>query len=98
MLKKNYTRKGQACRVTFKHPNEENYKTAALVGDFNDWDIKACPMKRLKGGSFSVTASLEAAHSHSFRYLMDGDIWANDHDADGYIANEYGSDDSIITV
>ena len=98
MLKKNYTKKGQICRVTFKDPNEENYKTAVLVGDFNNWNIKACPMKRLKGGSFSVTVSLEAGHSYRFRYVLDGDTWVNDHDADSYIANEHGSDDSIVTV
>ena len=98
MIKKNYTKKGRICRVTFKHPNEKNHKTAALVGDFNDWNIKACPMKRLKGGSFSVTVSVETGNSYRFRYVLDDDIWVNDYNADNYIGNEYGSDDSIITV
>ena len=39
MLKKNYLKKGPNCRVTFKYANEENCKTAALVGDFTDWNI-----------------------------------------------------------
>ena len=38
MVKKNYTKQDQTCRDTFKHANEENYKTAALVSDFNDWN------------------------------------------------------------
>ncbi|MEA2115163.1 MAG: isoamylase early set domain-containing protein [Thermodesulfobacteriota bacterium] len=98
MLKKNYTKKGQSCRVTFKYPNKENHKTAALAGDFNDWNVKACPMKRLKDGSFSVTVSLKAGHSYRFRYVLDGFSWVNDHDADSYIANDHGSDDSLVTV
>ena len=98
MLKKNHLKKGRRCRVTFKYANEENCKTAALVGDFNDWNIETCPMKRLKDGSFSVTVALETGHNHRFRYVLDGDIWVNEHDADSYIANEYGSDDSIVIV
>jgi 1,4-alpha-glucan branching enzyme len=35
-----------------------------LAGDFNNWNVKACPMKRLKNGSFSVTVPLKAGHSY----------------------------------
>ena len=59
MLKKNYSKDGRTCRVTFKYPNEKKGSTAVLVGDFNDWNLKAHPMKCLKDGSFSVTISIE---------------------------------------
>ncbi len=98
MLKKNYLKKGLTCRVTFKYANKENCNTAALVGDFNDWNMANCPMKRLKDGSFSLTVALEAGHNHRFRYVLDGNTWVNEHDADSYTANEYGSDDSIVSV
>ncbi len=55
-------------------------------------------MKRLKGGSFSATVSLKAGHGYRFRYVLDGNTWVNDHDADSYIADEHGNDDSIVTV
>ena len=98
MLKKNYLKNGKTCRVTFKYSNEEKSKTAALVGDFNDWNMETCPMKRLKDGSFSLTVALTTGNSYRFRYVLDGDTWVNEHDADSYIANEYGSDDSLINV
>ena len=98
MLKKNYTKTGNICRVTFKLPAEVNAQTAALCGEFNAWDTSAHPMKRLKDGSFSVTASLEPGNSYRFRYWLDGERWENDWQADAYKPNEFGSDDSVVTV
>ena len=98
MLKKNYLKNGKTCRVTFKYPNEEKSESAVLIGGFNDWNMETCPMKRLKDGSFSLTIALTAGNSYRFRYVLDGVTWVNEHDADSYIANEYGSDDSLIKV
>lgn len=42
MLRKNYPKQDQTCRDTFKHVNEENYNTAAPMGDFNGWNIEIC--------------------------------------------------------
>jgi 1,4-alpha-glucan branching enzyme len=98
MLKKNYLKNGKTCRVTFKYPNEEKFKTATLVGDFNDWNMETGSMKRLKDGSFSLTIALTTGSSYRFRYILDGDTWVNEHDADSYIANDYGSDDSLVNL
>ncbi|MCK5193168.1 MAG: isoamylase early set domain-containing protein [Desulfobulbaceae bacterium] len=98
MLKKNYTKNSNTCRVTFKHPNTEKNNHAVLIGDFNDWDTETQPMKQLKDGSFSLTVSLEANRDYRFRYLLDGNIWDNDPEADNYLANNFGSDDSIVSL
>ncbi len=98
MLMKNYTKSGQSCRVTFKLPAEVNSGSAALCGDFNEWDEAANPMKKLKDGSFSTTVSLQAGNSYRFRYLLDDGRWENDWEADEYLPNEHGTEDSIVTV
>ena len=98
MLKKSYTKSGKICRVTFKLPAEVDAETAALCGEFNEWDPAASPMKRLKDGSFSVTVSLEVDRSYHFRYRLDSERWENDWEADAYEPNEHGSDDSVVTV
>jgi len=98
MLKKNYTKSGDVCRVTFKLPPEVEAETAMLCGDFNDWDPQAQPMKRLKDGSFSATVSLPTGRSYRFRYLLDGARWENAWEADEYQRNEHGTDDSIIRL
>jgi len=98
MLKKNYSKTGNFCRVTFKLPPDANAKTAVLCGDFNNWDPDAGPMKRLKNGGFSITVSLRSSQSYRFRYLLDVNRWENDWEADSYIHNEYGSEDSVVEV
>ena len=98
MLKKNYSKKGNACRVTFKLPAEVNAETVHLCGDFNEWSPTSHPMKQLKDGSFSVTLSLDTEASYRCRYLLDEERWENDWEADAYVANQYGGEDSLITL
>ena len=38
MLKKNYTKTGQFCRVTFKVLPDVDARKVVLCGDFNDWN------------------------------------------------------------
>jgi 1,4-alpha-glucan branching enzyme len=98
MLKKSYSKTGTVCRVTFKYENEEQAASAVLAGEFNDWSLTQTPMKKLKDASFSVTLSLAAGHSYRFRYVLDGNVWVNDVDADGYAPNEYGEANSVLTL
>ncbi len=98
MLKKNYTKSGKICRVTFKYNNSEGSQNASLVGEFNKWSLQESPMKKLKDGSLSVTLSLQAGTSYQFRYVLDGNTWVNDMQADGYLPNQYGEENSVITI
>lgn len=98
MLKKNYTKTGQFCRVTFKLPAEAGAVKAALCGDFNNWDPDTHPMRKLKDGSFSATVSLPAGKAYSFRYFLDGSRWENDWEADAYVPNRYGTEDSVVEI
>lgn len=98
MLKKSYTKNGRSCRVTFKYDNTEGAESAVLAGEFNDWDLGATPMKRLKDGSFSVTISLESPRAYRYRYVLDGNVWVSDPEADGTVGNDYGGEDSLVRL
>jgi len=98
MLKKNYSKTGKSCRVTFKLPAEVKAESVILCGDFNDWDENSNPMKKLKDGSYSQTLSLNCEKEYRFRYLLDGSDWENDWEADKYMTNDFGSEDSVIVV
>ena len=98
MLKKSYSKTGAACRVTFKYENEEQAGSAVLAGEFNGWSLQDTPMKKLKDGSFSATLSLSAGQAYRFRYVLDGGVWVNDTDADGYAPNEYGEENSVLII
>jgi hypothetical protein len=45
MLKKNYSKSGNSCRVTFKLPATVNAETVHLCGEFNEWSPTKTPLK-----------------------------------------------------
>ena len=98
MLKKNYSRTGRICRVTFNLHPPESVSGVSLCGEFNGWDPARHPMARRRDGRFSITLSLEAGQDYRFRYLLDGEIWENDWEADGYVPNSFGSEDSLLRI
>jgi 1,4-alpha-glucan branching enzyme len=97
MLKKTYAKGKQACKVTFTLPVEVHAEEAFLSGDFNGWDKTSHPMRKLKKGDFSLSITLEPGR-YRFRYWLDGERWENDWEADAYLPNAFGSEDSIVEV
>ncbi len=87
-------------KVTFRLPPEAAPKArkVALVGDFNEWSPKATPMQKLKTGEFKVTLDLEQGKPYNFRYLIDGQIWANDKEADGYAPSGFSDAENSVVV
>jgi len=100
MLRKKYAREGNMCAVTFSVRPEEagGAESAALVGDFNDWDAAATPMKRTKAGAFEVTVSLERGRDYQFRYMLDGARWDNDWHADKYVPTPFGDSENGVVI
>lgn len=98
MPKKSYGKGGKTCRVTFELPPQVEADTVMVVGDFNEWSTDATPMTKRKDGRFSVTVSLSADRAYRYRYLLDGDRWENDWEAEAYVENDHGSEDSLINV
>jgi 1,4-alpha-glucan branching enzyme len=97
-MKKTYLKSGRSCRVTFQLSQEVSADTVALCGEFNDWDADRNPMKKRKDGNFSTTITLTPGNSYRYRYLVDGQRWENDWDADEYVPNEFGTEDSVVIV
>lgn len=99
-IKKQYLKSGLSCRVSFRLPKEiaPDAKKVAIVGDFNDWNADATPMKRAKNGDFATTLELEAGRAYNYRYLIDGSRWENDWHADRYEKNPYGGENSVVEV
>ena len=98
MIAKTYSKKAKKCRVTFRLPEDVATDHVSVLGEFNDWDPTAHPLKLRKNGTYSTTVSLEAGKTYRFRYLADGDHWLNDDDADGLELNQFGTLDTIVLV
>ncbi len=98
-IKKSYL-KNSNCKVTFSLPKDAapNAKKVYIVGQFNDWDQKKTPMKKLKSGDFSLPLTLKQGKEYEYRYLIDNAKWENDWCADKYTPNLYGENNSVVVV
>ena len=99
-FKKQYFKTKPFCKVTFTVPKQlaAFAKTVHRVGDFTDWNKSITPMKRLKNGSFTATLYLRPDCDYEFRYLVDDITGENDPQADKYVSNVYGSENSVVAV
>lgn len=98
MLKKRYLSDGKICKVTFILPSRIDAQSVMLVGDFNNWDKTATPMKQAKNGSWQVDVKLEAGQEYQFRYFVNEKDWHNDSDADKFAVHPYGGENSAVVT
>jgi 1,4-alpha-glucan branching enzyme len=99
-MKKRFLKTKPVCKVTFELPSEaaRGARKVALVGDFNGWDSDRAPMKRRKDGSYSITLDLPANREYQFKYLINGDCWENDWQADKYLPCSIADGENSVVV
>lgn len=84
--------------VDFELPACIEAESVALCGEFNDWSCEATLMARDEDGPWKATVLLLPGSSYRYRFLIDGGRWENSWTADVYVANPFGSEDSVIEV
>jgi len=78
-----------------------NATQVSIVGDFNQWDAAATPMKRMpNSNAWTVTVSLPAGrHTYSFRAVgIDGEKWLADPNAPAAPDDGFGRASSVVLV
>jgi 1,4-alpha-glucan branching enzyme len=94
MLKKKYFKTKDECEVTFEL-DPDGAETVDLVSEANDWQpVKMS--KRRKDGVYYTKVRLPKESRFQFRYLVDGESWVNDNEADAYVKNEFGGENSVV--
>ena len=71
-------------------------KSVSLVGDFNDWDPTATPL-RTASGAWSVAVRLIPGR-HRYAFVLDGVRWIADPLAPPAPDDDFGSPGSVVTV
>ena len=71
-------------------------RKVTLIGDFNDWDPNAYPMKKQPDGEWAVQIPLHHGHHH-YQFLVDGKAIL-DPRAQGVARNEKDEKVSLIAV
>lgn len=96
MIQRSKTKNGDQIKVTFTLPNDHAHLPQAVVGDFNQWDPTAHPMKRRSNNTYSATVTLATGRRYAFRYLCEGNHWCDEVNADAYEPNVFGTQNSIL--
>ena len=92
------SKRGGSTSVTFALAVDEAPQPVSVVGDFNEWDPLATPLRKRSNGTRSARVELADAGVTRFKYLAEGGEWFNDPDAHGFEVNEYGEVNSVIDV
>ena len=87
-------------KVTFKAEKSvvNGADSVSVVGEFNNWNPEANPMKALKNGGFTTTIDLEKGKEYEFRYLIDGKVWTNEPKADKEVQSEFADASNSVVV
>ncbi len=94
MLKKKTIKKTAETEVTFEFA-QPGIKSVSLVAEFNQWQPVTMKYHK-KENAFRTKVKLPGNKAFHFRYLLDENTWENDHNADDYVPNPYGSDNSVV--
>jgi DNA-directed RNA polymerase omega subunit len=99
-IARKYLKTRNVCKVKFMLPQNvaPDANSVCIVGDFNDWDTHANPMKKLGNGNYSITLELKPKKEYQFRYLIDGARWENDWNADKYAKSPFGDSENSVVV
>lgn len=96
MLTKRFYKTKNEAEVTFSfsHPQA---KKVELLAEFTDW--QPLEMKFVKKDKhFKLKHKLPTGKNFHFKYLINGELWDNDHNADDYQKNNFGTDNSIVST
>lgn len=97
MIDKHVKHRGKGTKVTFSIPKEWIDRPVSLVGEFNNWDRDANPLRK-RGAVWTTSVVLEPGRRYRFRYVDAWDRWHDDPAADDVVPNDAGSQDCVIDL
>ncbi len=78
MIKTTKPGRDGSVRVTFALPADEPDGAVSVVGNFNDWNPFAHPLRRRANRTRSVAVTVPVGSTLHFRYLAEGGLWFDD--------------------
>ena len=99
-IKRKYSKDMSKCQVTFLLPRAvaSEVGSVAVVGSFNNWDMHAHQMKKLRNGDYRLVVELDPDTEYEFRYLIDEKQWENCWHADKYVWSTYGNCENSVII
>ena len=98
MLKKTDVKNSNDVKVTFSVDGDNANLPASVVGEFNDWNPEALPLKKRSNGAHTANVTLASGQSYRFRYVSADGVWFNDEAADAYSVGDAGEEDCLVVL
>ena len=97
-IKKQFLKSKDKYKVTWAIDKKvvKGAESITLAGDFNDWSHSENTFKKLKSGNFTLTLELAKGTNYQFRYLVDGNNWMNETDADAFVDNSLSNEQNCV--
>ena len=74
-----------------------NAARVSIVGDFNDWDPAATPLRRAGDHAWWVVVNLRPGR-YRYSFVVDGTRWVADPGAPRAADNDFGAESSVVTI
>jgi 1,4-alpha-glucan branching enzyme len=94
VIKRSPVKGNHSVKVSFILPRSGG--GVSVVGDFNDWDPLANPLRTRSNGTRSVVLTLPAGGRYAFRYLAEGGRWHDEEGAEAFEPNGVGGFNAIL--
>ena len=98
MIKQSPVKGKDQVKVSFILPSDAVTGKVSVVGDFNDWDPSAHPLRARSNDTRSVAVTLPAQRRFAFRYLDEAGRWYDDDAAHDYEENGVGGVNSVVAT
>ena len=98
MIKQSPVKGKDKVKVSFILPSDAVTGKVSVVGDFNDWDPFAHPLRPRSNGTRSVAVTLPAQRRFAFRYLDEAGRWHDDDAAHDFQENGMGGVNGVVTT
>ncbi len=98
MIRRQELRGNDSVKITFVLPPDHAHGKTSVVGDFNDWDPYANPLRRRSNQTFSTAITVRRGKRIHFRYLGKDGQWFDEPDSDRFQATGQGTIDCVLEV
>jgi 1,4-alpha-glucan branching enzyme len=82
--------------VEFSYQPPNGATTVALAGDFNEWSADGEPMEHDGDGTFKVMRALPADRRFCYRFVVDGQHWDTDPNAEDFDDDGFGGQNAVV--
>jgi serine protease AprX len=84
-------------RLVFLYHDDEA-KSVALVGDFNNWNTALTPLRKDESGLWLAEVEAPKAGNYQYKFIVDGSRWLEDPSNGMKVPDNYGGLNSVLAI